>query len=499
MFSFLCFRYVKKSFKSNHSNFNARSWLTHFLKRNKKTLKNKPLKVIAKGRTDDSSIASTEEFITTIKEKAEGFNMTADKLINVDEFQLKISGYTAGKGKISAVRKSGSTHKQISTETRGGNIGSLISFICADGTLIYSALCLKPDGKIRNKEDIFYILSDSIERHGVSTRKRPIPQLRIYKETGMIDNEAWDLIFSKFLQHLKDISPGKEYLVYMDNLPQHTQLTTIQKGLNQGVHCMFLVKGTSQYSQPNGRYPFGAMRRFVNKEGSINMGKNFQSEKLNTIIRDLVPRAMSKSFSPDQIRKSFEVTGLWPLDEEILRKNCLENLGGIQDNEEKEPDVFEELEETTMNTVKGFYKEKKSIKTQERVKATIGLNQAYTSGHVLYMHEEERKKREEAQMKTQKKEAQQQRKLEKEREKEEKKAVQAQKKEDARKKKEAKLLETQSTHCVICKRRKTIRSKDFKDWFRCELCWKFTVCSQHKVEKESHLLSCTNQMLDKTN
>ena len=91
----------------------------------------------------------------------------------------------------------------------------------------------------------------------------------------------------------------------MDNFPQHTQLQTIEKGLDKQVECIFLVKGTSQYSQPCDSYPFASMRKRINKLGSIKMGKIFEGEKLNPLIRDIVPKAMALSFQPNQIKEAF--------------------------------------------------------------------------------------------------------------------------------------------------------------------------------------------------
>ena len=91
----------------------------------------------------------------------------------------------------------------------------------------------------------------------------------------------------------------------MDNFPQHTQLQTIEKGLDKQVECIFLVKGTSQYSQPCDSYPFASMRKRINKLGSIKMGKIFEGEKLNPPIRDIVPKAMALSFQPNLIKEAF--------------------------------------------------------------------------------------------------------------------------------------------------------------------------------------------------
>ena len=430
-------KYVKRNHKFNHKKWNSQAWLKSFLARNNDVLKDKSLKIISQGRVQPSSIESMEEFIESVKQKSETFNMQDNNIVNVDEFQLKISGYTAGRRRITAVRPSGHIHKQVATDVRGGCVGSLISFICAEGTLLYSALCLKPDGKVRSKgQELYYIESDAIEEQGAGTRQRPIPQMRIYTPTGMIDGETWEIIYSGFLEHMNNTDPGKEYLVYMDNLPQHTNLNTIEKGLKQGVDSMFLPKGTSQFSQPSDNIPFGSMRKIINREGSLTMGKNINHEKLNVIIRDIVPKAMAKSFKPNQIKHAFEETGIYPFNEDILRRNTLENLGNLTD---KSKNTLAELEEKVSDAITTIYKKDDEGKptTKQRVKATIGLNQAYTSGHVLQMHEMEVQKQEdEARKKNEKKQAMEQKRKEKEREKELKRAALAEKRENARMKKE---------------------------------------------------------------
>ena len=161
------------------------------MKSNKKVLQGRPLKIIPKGRVKEDSLQSTEEFIKVIKEKFENSAMEPNKIINVDEFQIKISGYSASRGKITAVQNDGAVHKQITTDCRGGCIGSLVSFICANGSLLYSALCLKPDDKQRKKEDLFWIQLDNLEIQGSATRSRPIPQIHVYSESRMLDGDLW--------------------------------------------------------------------------------------------------------------------------------------------------------------------------------------------------------------------------------------------------------------------------------------------------------------------
>ena len=206
--------FVKKTYRNNYSGFDERQWLKHFLKRNGEILKQSPLKLISSARVNDISLSSVEEFLSTLKLKLETFPVTADSVVNVDEFQLKYAGYSAGRKRITAYRVDGTSHKQISSKVRGGCIGSLITFIAADGTLLYSCLCLKPDGKCRTsgEVEVYYMMSDEMDRRGANTRSRPIPQIRLYTVSGIIDNVCWDIIYSKFMNYLHDITPGKNIL-----------------------------------------------------------------------------------------------------------------------------------------------------------------------------------------------------------------------------------------------------------------------------------------------
>lgn len=484
-------QYVQETYK--HAAKGMNQWLRYFMKRNKQVLKDKPLKIISSARVEESSVESTEQFLECMKEKRESFSMRADNVVNNDEIQLKFTGHSAGRGKITAVRPMGDVHKQITTEVRGGCCGSLIAFTCADGSLLFSALCLKPDGKLRKKSadggdaEMFYIESDASDEIGVNSRNRPIPQIRIYTESGMIDSECWDIIYTAFIEHLRNITPGKPYLVLMDNLPQHLKLESIQKGLNENVDTIFLVKGSSQYSQPNDQYPFGTFRKEMNKQCSSDISKNISGAKLNQIIRDIVPTVMAKAFKPNLIKAAFNVTGMYPFDEEKIRKRCLENLGNLTDPENN---TLSKVEEKAMHALKEMYKKEESKKAnRKRKRAPVGLNQAYTSGHVIQGHEDERRKEEEeTRVKQMRKEETETKKRENKQKKEdEKKAAQEKRIADRRNKEEAKRLEQESKMCNVCQKRKTARSKN---WFKCENCQIYLVCSNHADDTTMHIAAC---------
>ena len=111
----------------------------------------------------------------------------------------------------------------VATGKRGGCAGSLIEFVAADGTLLYTALCLKPDAMAKDGKT-GYIDAYKLDLHYHNTIQSPVPQMRIYSDTGMVNNDIWEKIWCGFLEHVTSITPGKQYYVLMANLAQHAQL-----------------------------------------------------------------------------------------------------------------------------------------------------------------------------------------------------------------------------------------------------------------------------------
>ena len=238
---------------------------------------------------------------------------TADNTLNVDEFQLKVTRWGAGRQRIEAVRSDGTTLSgKVATGKRGSCVGSMIAFAAADGHLVFTALCLKPDAM--GKDGKGYIDVDGMELNSHNTRNIPVPQMRIYSESGMINNDLWVKIWSAFLNHLTSVTPGKQYYVFMDNLAQHAQLECIQMGLDHDVEVIFFPKNCTHFIQPLDQYVFGTMKKEMNKETTSKMVWS-DINSLNHILRDSAPGAMAKPFTSEIIKSSFEVAGIYPFNE----------------------------------------------------------------------------------------------------------------------------------------------------------------------------------------
>lgn len=309
--------YVRNQYRNGDPSWKPTHWFNSFLARNKDQIKKSNLKLSSLGRVSPETANSCEEFIKCMKEKLETFELKEDNIINVDEFQLKLSGYSGGRGRLVAVPTKDSLGKKVSAGKRGGCVGSLVAFVKADGSLVYSALILKPDAKNKNGHT-GYIDYDKIEINKHNTRTHHVPNMRIYAESGMCDNDIWCKVWGGFLATMESTVPGKEHIVLMDNLRQHTQLQCMIKALAQHIYPMFLPKNTTHFLQPLDIYVFGTLRKAMNQSTSSSLIWSEESS-LNHMVRDAVLDGMDRAFTPALIKASFQSTGIFPFNEELIR------------------------------------------------------------------------------------------------------------------------------------------------------------------------------------
>ena len=428
--------YVRKTYKNNDPDWRGDKWFTKFMKRNENEIRVNNLKVCTPQRVATSTEVSCEEFISVMKRLQD--DLSAENIINVDESQLKVTGWGIGRKRIEAV-KSSEMPRKVATGKRGSCCGSMIAFVRADGTLMFTCLCLKPDLLSKNGETGF-IDVDLSEINPHDLRTRPVPQMKIFSESGMINNEIWSIIWEKFITHLKMICPGKKHYVFLDNLSQHAQISCVKLGLENDVEIIFLPKNTTHFLQPLDQFAFGTMKKEMNK---LTFAKVVWSDIsfINQILRDNVPQSMAKSFTPNIIKSSFEVCGIYPFNEDKIRSRYRENIGK-SDEDEKLNDPMINIQKKCKHVVKNTF-QKDPIKESsggKRPRATVNLSQPYTSGDILQMAKMQ------AELKEQEARAKKQKIDEKKKLKEEKEIEAKIKKEAATKKKRRKGIDKEIQH-----------------------------------------------------
>ena len=90
--------FVRDRYRNGDPSFRADKWFNKFIERNKDVLKVTDLKVCAPQRIADSTVDSCEEFMQILSELQE--NLHPDNIINVDESQLKVTGWSARKNAL---------------------------------------------------------------------------------------------------------------------------------------------------------------------------------------------------------------------------------------------------------------------------------------------------------------------------------------------------------------------------------------------------------------
>ncbi|CAG9565017.1 unnamed protein product [Danaus chrysippus] len=140
---------------------------------------------------------------------------------------------------------------------------------------------------------------------------------------GAANQSGWstELIFRKYLDHfIKFAKPTKEcpVLLLMDNHETHISIDIIDKAVDNGIVLLTLPPHTSDNLQPLDRCVFGPFKAQYNKAADKWMlnhpGKPITIYDISEIVGDAYPLA----FTPKNIIKSFEVTGICPFNRDIF-------------------------------------------------------------------------------------------------------------------------------------------------------------------------------------
>lgn len=141
--------------------------------------------------------------------------------------------------------------------------------------------------------------------------------------TGAANQSGWstELIFRQYLDHfIKFAKPTKEkpVLLIMDNHETHISIDIIEKAVSNGIVLLTLPPHTSDNLQPLDRCVFGPFKAQYNKAADKWMlnhpGKPITIYDISEIVGEAYPLA----FTPKNIIKSFEVTGICPFNRDIF-------------------------------------------------------------------------------------------------------------------------------------------------------------------------------------
>lgn len=140
---------------------------------------------------------------------------------------------------------------------------------------------------------------------------------------GAANPSGWSTakIFLQFLEHIINHTKPtveKPILIIMDNHDTHISIEIIDKAKDNGVVLLTIHPHTSHKMQPLDRGVFGPYKTFYNKAAEDWMLTNPGKPISIYDVAGIAGKAYLQAFTPKNIVKSFEVTGLWPVNSNIF-------------------------------------------------------------------------------------------------------------------------------------------------------------------------------------
>lgn len=133
-----------------------------------------------------------------------------------------------------------------------------------------------------------------------------------------------EVVFQQYLEHFithTKPTPKDPVLLVLDNHESHISVAAISRAKEAGVIMVTFHPHTTHKMQPLDRTVFGPFKNYYHKAMADWMVTPGNQGKPVTIydVAELVGKAYPLSFTPSNIIKGFEITGLFPLNQNIFQ------------------------------------------------------------------------------------------------------------------------------------------------------------------------------------
>jgi len=292
------------------------SWWSYFQERHPEATYQKK-ELISASRFDAQTRDRVIKFLDDLELVESATLYPADSRYNVDETIIGISPKKVpGKGLSADVENSGVRQTHV-----GSAIGSMTCFVRADGFPELAIMCLK---LLRNKEDTGVFKGRLLKE--IRNTRGNFPIFYAFNATGMMNSTLWLESLKAFQKIRKNQFPGKESILFCDNLHCHRDLAALEFAIPNGIEVFYLPPNTSKWLQPLDQHIFHLFKQKLLRGIRSCSSTRRTNEQWKNNVMNQVMEALPYAFTQVSITASWEKTGLSPYSRKTILKNMSVNL-----------------------------------------------------------------------------------------------------------------------------------------------------------------------------
>jgi len=276
----------------------SRKWITRFLGRHSNHLSMRKGRILDSSRVDAVSEDEMLMFFAEYEYSLSNYDMDATRIYNCDETGVDPQGGSLTKVIAERGVKNVSIRRGCNRENT-----SMLMAVSSSGVIVPPLFIFK--GK-RFPSKLL---------HGAPAGSRVT-----VSENAFIDTELFDQWIDHFIANIPIARP---VLLTLDNHSAHIALSMRRKHNVNGIHILSFPPHSTHILQPLDAGCFRSLkaqwRKVVNDWALQTLGQNIESKDRARLIGT----ALSLTMTPVVVQKSWESTGIWPLDHSAVRQGMV--------------------------------------------------------------------------------------------------------------------------------------------------------------------------------
>jgi len=294
-------------------------WVSRWVASHRRSLSLRACKALADTRAGPAVMEGTQAFCEELSLFLECHSFAPDAVFNYDETRLVQRGGNMTTMRVETAEKDRANVRS----TRGNTVASLLPFVSASGAVFLSVYV--HEGKFG--DDGSGPVNFTLEQ-APRTSRRAWPRFYCWTETGYLDGPCFRAVIHLFAAEWRTRNPGREALLFGDQLGAHRQPDTIAAALEKGVYLFSLPPNTSHINQPLDESPFGGLKRDA---ATGNEQEILDALVSGTSVWDTLLSAAyvaeRRTLTPQSIVGAFRRCARWPFDAAAMLARVGANVG----------------------------------------------------------------------------------------------------------------------------------------------------------------------------